>query len=61
MGNKTLTQVEKAQRIPHRKNARRNTARHILIKLTKIKYKEKIWRVTRERKQIQGNPHKDNS
>ena len=34
MGNETL---EEAQRIPHRINPRRNTARHILIKLTKIK------------------------
>ena len=29
-----------------------NTARHILIKLTKIKYKEKMLKVVREKKQI---------
>ena len=39
MGKETLTQVEEAQRIPYEIKPRRNTARHILIKLTKIKYK----------------------
>ena len=42
MGKETLTQVEEAQRIPYKINPRRNTARHILIKLTEIKFKEKI-------------------
>ena len=51
-GKETLTQVEEAQRIPHRINSRRNTGRHILIKLTKIKYKEKILKATREKQQI---------
>ena len=29
-------------RVPYRINPKRNTPRHILIKLSKIKYKEKI-------------------
>ena len=33
-------------------NPRRNTPRHILIKLSKIKYKEKILKATREKQQI---------
>ena len=37
MGKEILTQVEEAQRIPHRMNPKRNTVRHILVKLTKIK------------------------
>ena len=41
MVKETLTQVEEAQRIPYKINPRRNTARHILIELTKIKHKEK--------------------
>ena len=41
MGKETVTQVEKVQRIPYKINPRRNTARHILNKLTKIKFKEK--------------------
>ena len=41
MGKETLTQVKETQRNPHRMNPKRNTVRHVLIKLTKIKYKEK--------------------
>ena len=42
MGKEIVTQVQEAQRIPYRINPRRNTPRHILIKLTKTKFKEKI-------------------
>ena len=42
MGKKIDTQVQQTQRVPNRINARRNTPRHILIKLTKIKHKEQI-------------------
>ena len=41
MGKEIFTQVQETQRVPYRINPRRNTPRHILIKLTKIKYKEK--------------------
>ena len=37
--------MEEAQRIPHKINPR-NIARRILIKLTKIKYEEKILKAT---------------
>ena len=58
MGKEPLTQIQEAQRVPHKINPRRNTLRHILIKLTKIKDKEKILRVPREKKQIanKGTP-----
>ena len=46
MRKETLTQIQEAQRVPYRMNIRRNTARHILIKLTKIKDKEKILKAT---------------
>ena len=42
MGKDILSQVQEAQSVPYRINLRRNTPRHILIKLTKMKYKEKI-------------------
>ena len=42
MGKEIVNQVQEAQRVPYRMNRRRNTPRHILIKLSKIKYKEKI-------------------
>ena len=42
MGKEIASQVQEAQRVPNRINSRRNTPRHILFKLTKIKFKEKI-------------------
>ena len=42
MGKEIVNQVQEEQRVPYRINPRRNTPRHILIKLSKIKYTEKI-------------------
>ena len=52
MGKEIVTQVQEAQRVPQRINPRRNTPRHILIKLTKIKFKEKILKAAREKQKI---------
>ena len=52
MGKGTVNQVQKAQRVPYRINPRRNMPRHILIKLSKIKHKEKILKAAREKQQI---------
>ena len=52
MGKEILNQVQEAQRVPYSINPRRNTPRYILIKLLKIKYKEKILKATREKQQI---------
>ena len=52
MGKEIATQVQETQRVPNRINPRRNTARHILIKLTKIKHKEQILKAAREKQQI---------
>ena len=49
MGKEMATQVQEVQRVPGRINPRRNTARHIVIKLTKIKDKEKLLKATREK------------
>ena len=62
MVKEIVNHVQKAQRVPYRINPRINTPRHILIKLSKIKYKEKILKAAREKNNnIQGNPHKVNS
>ena len=63
MGKEIVNQVQEAQRVPYRISPRRNMPRHILIKLSKIKYKEKIVKAARGKKpnNIQGNPHKVNS
>ena len=49
MGKEIATQVQEVQRVPGRINPRRNTLRHIVIKLTKIKDKEKLLKATREK------------
>ena len=36
-GKEIVNEVQEAQRVPGRINPRRNTSRHIVIKLTKIK------------------------
>ena len=52
MGKETVSQVEEVQRVPGRINPRKNMPRHTVIKLTKIKDKEKILKATREKQQI---------
>ena len=49
MGKERVSQVQEVQRVPYRINPRRNMPRHILIKLSKIKYKEKILEAAREK------------
>ena len=49
MGKEIATQVQEAQRVPYKLNPRRNMLRHILIQLTKIKYKEKILKAATEK------------
>ena len=48
MRREIITQVQETQRVPNRINPRRNTPRHIVIKLTKIKHKEQILKAARE-------------
>ena len=52
MGKEVVNQVQEAQRVPYRVNLRRNMPRHILIKLSKVKYKEKILKAAKEKQQI---------
>ena len=51
MGKEIVIQVQEAQRVPYRTNPRKNR-RHILIKLTKIKFKEKLLKTAREKQKI---------
>ena len=48
MGKEIVNQVQEAQRVPCRINPRRNMPRHLLIKLSNIKYKEQILKAARE-------------
>ena len=58
MEKERVNQVQEAQRVSYRINPRRNTPRHILIKLTKTKYKERILKAATEKQQVtcKGNP-----
>ena len=58
MGKESLTQIQEAQRVAYKINLRTNTPRHILVKLTKIKDKEKILKAAGEKKQVtyKGTP-----
>ena len=49
MRKEIVTQVQEVQRVPHRINPRRNMPRHIVIKLAKIKDKEKLRKAAREK------------
>ena len=58
MEKEIVNQVQEAQRIPYRINPRRNTPRHLLMKLTKTKHKERILKSVSEKQQVtyKGNP-----
>ena len=60
-GKEIDAQVQKVQRVPDRINPRRDIPRHIAIKLTKIKDKEKNIKSNKGKatNTIQGNFHKD--
>ena len=45
-------EVQEAQRVPKKLDPRRNTPRHIIIKLPKIKDKEKILKAARGKESI---------
>ena len=49
MGKEIVNQLQEAQRVPGRINSKRNTPRYIVIKLTKIKDRDKILKATREK------------
>ena len=58
MENEIVNQAQEVQRVPYRINPRRSMPRHILIKLTKTKHKERILKAAREKQQVtyKGNP-----
>ena len=49
MEKEIVNQVQEAQWVPYRINPRKNMPRHILIKLTKTKHKERILKTAREK------------
>ena len=55
-----VTQIQESQRVPSKRNPKRPTARHIIIKMAKFQHKGRILKAAREKKgsNIQGSPHK---
>ena len=51
MKKEIVNQVQEVQRVPYRINLRRNTPRHILIKLTKTNTKKEL-KAAREKQQV---------
>ena len=49
MGEEIVNQIQEVQKVPGRINPRRKTLRHIVIKLSKIKDKDKILKATRKK------------
>ena len=45
-------QVQEAQRIPNKMDAKRPTPRHIIIKMPKVKDKERILKAAREKQLV---------
>ena len=58
MEKEIVNQVQEVQTVTYRINPGRNTPRHILIKLTKTKHKERTLKAAREKQQVtyKGNP-----
>ena len=49
---KTSIQVQKVQKVPNKLNPNRPTPRHIIIKMAKVKDKERILKATREKQRV---------
>ena len=45
-------QVQQAQRVPNKMNSKRPTLRHIMIKMLKVKNKERILKAAREKQLV---------
>ena len=55
-----VTQIQESQRVPIKRNPKRPTARHIIIKMAKFQDEERILKAAREKKgsNIQGSRNK---
>ena len=47
-----VTQIQETQRVPIKRNTRRPTARHIIIKMAKFQDKERILKAAREKQEV---------
>ena len=47
-----VTQIQESQRVPGKRNPKRPTARHIIIKMGNFQDKERILKAAREKKEL---------
>ena len=47
-----VTQIKETQRVPVKRNPKRPTSRHIIIKMAKFKNKERILKAAREKQEV---------
>ena len=52
LAKETDIQVQEAQRVPNKMNPKRPTPRHIIIRLLKVKDKERILKAAREKQLV---------
>ena len=57
MEKEIVNQVQEAQRVPYRVKPKRHMPRHILIKLTKTKHKERLFKAAKEKQQVTYKGH----
>ena len=48
----TVTQIQETQRVPIKRNPKRPTSRHIVIKMEKFQDKERILKAAREKEEV---------
>ena len=49
---KKVTQIQETQTVPNKRNPKRPTARHIIIKMANFQDKERILKAAREKKEV---------
>ena len=47
-----VTQIQETQRVPSKRNQKKPTARHIIIKMAKFQDKERILKAAREKQEV---------
>ena len=47
-----VTQIQETQRLPSKRNPKRSTARHIIIKMAKLQDKQRILKAAREKQEV---------
>ena len=52
MRTEKVMQIQESQRVPIKRNAKRPTARHIIIKMAKFQDKERILKAAREKQEV---------